>query len=43
MSNSGSHVVQVNQERNAQLELGDAVIISGNLNLAHESKVIVRQ
>ena len=43
MSNSASHVVRVNQERNAQLELGDAVITSGNLNLAHESKVIVRQ
>lgn len=43
MSNSDSHVVRVNQERNAELALGDAVIISGNLNLAHESKVIVRQ
>ena len=43
MSNSESHVVRVNQERNAVLELGDAVIISGNLNLAHESKVLIRQ
>ena len=43
MSNSDSHVVRANQERTAVLNLGDPVIISGNLNLAHESKVIVRQ
>ena len=43
MSNSDSHVVKVNEERTAELNLGDAVITSGNLNLAHESKVIVRQ
>lgn len=40
MSNSDSHVVSVNKERNAELSLGDIVITSGNLNLAHESKVI---
>ena len=43
MSNSDSHVVRVNQERNAELSLGDIIITSGNLNLAHESKVIARQ
>ena len=42
MSNSDSHVVSVNQERNAELSLGDIIITSGNLNLAHESKVIVK-
>lgn len=42
MSNSDSHVVKVNETREAQLSLGDKVITSGNLNLAHESKVIVR-
>ncbi len=43
MSNSDSHVVRVNKERNAELALGDYVITSGNLNLAHESKVIARK
>ena len=43
MSNSDSHVVRVNQERNAELSLGDIIITTGNLNLAHESKVIARQ
>ncbi len=40
MSNSDSHVVQVKKDRNAELAVGDIVIVSGNLNLAHESKVI---
>lgn len=43
MSNSDSHVVEANTERTSELNLGDYVITSGNLNLAHESKVIVRQ
>lgn len=40
MSNSDSHVVQVKKDRNAELAAGDLIIVSGNLNLAHESKVI---
>lgn len=43
MSNSDSHVVEANAERTSELNPGDYVIISGNLNLAHKSKVIVRQ
>lgn len=43
MSNSDNHVVQVNKNRNAELALGDFIITSGNLNLAHESKVIARK
>lgn len=42
MSNSDSHVVKVSEDREARLALGDKVITSGNLNLAHQSKVVVR-
>lgn len=42
MSNSDSHVVTANKDRNARLDLGDIIVTSGNLNLAHESKVTVR-
>lgn len=39
MDNSESYAVEANVERGAELEEGDAVIISGNLNLADDSEV----
>lgn len=41
MSNSDSHAVTANRERGAELSPGDTVIISGNLNLADGSEVII--
>ena len=43
MSNSTSHAVHANLDRGAELAEGDAVIISGNLNLADNSEVEVAQ
>lgn len=40
--NSDSYAVVANEDRGATLEPGDTVIISGNLNLAHESNVEIR-
>lgn len=40
--NTTSFSVIANADKGARLEAGDTVIISGNLNLAHESKVIVK-
>ena len=42
MSNSTSHVVTANTERGAELNPGDIIITSGNLNLADGSTVEVR-
>ncbi len=42
LENSDSYAVVANEDRGATLEPGDTVIISGNLNLAHESKVEIR-
>ena len=42
MSNSDSHVVTATEAKNAQLNLGDAIIISGNLNLANDSNVEIK-
>lgn len=41
-SNSDSHVVEANADRGAVLEEGDQIIISGNLNLADGSEVILK-
>ena len=43
MSNSDSHVVAPNRSKGAELNPGDAVIVSGNLNLADGSRVEIRQ
>lgn len=40
--NSTSYAVEADADRGAELKEGDAIIISGNLNLAHESDVRVR-
>ncbi len=42
LENSTSYAVIAHPEKGATLEPGDSVIISGNLNLAHESDVILR-
>lgn len=42
MSNSDSHVVSANTDRGAELNEGDAVIVSGNLNLADGSDVEIK-
>lgn len=42
LENSTSYTVIAHPEKGATLEPGDSVIISGNLNLAHESEVVVR-
>lgn len=42
-SNSTSHVVIGNARKNAELEAGDCVIVSGNLNLAEGSRVEVKK
>jgi len=43
MSNTEFHVVGANQEKNAELNEGDIVIISGNLNLADNSRVEIKK
>jgi len=40
--NTTSYSVIAHPDKGATLEPGDTVIISGNLNLAHESKVVVK-
>ena len=40
--NTTSYSVIAHPEKGGTLENGDAIIISGNLNLAHESKVVVK-
>lgn len=42
-SNSDSHAVSANVDRGATLEAGDTVIVSGNLNLAEGSEVILKK
>ncbi len=43
MSNSDSHAVVPNTDRGAELNVGDAVIVSGNLNLADGSAVEIKR
>jgi len=43
MSNSEAHVVTANAEKNAELNVGDIIITSGNLNLANDSKVEIKK
>jgi multidrug efflux pump subunit AcrA (membrane-fusion protein) len=42
MSNSQYHVVVPNKEKNAELNEGDVIIVSGNLNLAEGSNVEIK-
>lgn len=41
MANDSEYAVSANRERGAELEAGDVVIVSGNLNLAEDSEVVV--
>lgn len=41
MSNGDSHAVTANKDRGADLSPGDTVIVSGNLNLADGSEVVI--
>jgi RND family efflux transporter MFP subunit len=43
MSNSESYAVEANADRGAVLNAGDSVIVSGNLNLADGSDVILKK
>lgn len=43
MSNGESHVIQANENRNSSLVFGDKVIVSGNLNLADGSNVVLKK
>ena len=43
MSNGESHVIQANENRNSLLVFGDKVIVSGNLNLADGSNVVLKK
>jgi len=40
--NTTSYSVIAHPDKGAKLESGDTIIVSGNLNLAHESKVVVK-
>lgn len=42
-SNGESFVVEANRDRNARLDAGDQVIVTGNLNLADNSDVLVKR
>lgn len=41
--NSRSYAVIANPDKNASLKSGDVIIISGNLNLAHDSEVVIKK
>lgn len=41
-ANSDSYAVQANEDRGAELNEGDLVIVSGNLNLADGSRVVLK-
>ncbi len=42
LENSDSYAVRTHPEKGGTLEPGDTVIVSGNLNLAHESNVLIK-
>ena len=42
MDNSAEYVVVANTERGADLQAGDVVITSGNMNLADQTEVVVK-
>ena len=41
MSNTSEHVVEPNTERGADLNLGDRIIVTGNLNLGDDAEVVI--
>ena len=42
LENSDSYAVRAHPEKGGTLEPGDTIIVSGNLNLAHESNVLIK-
>lgn len=42
-ANSEDYVVSANESRGAELNEGDLIIVSGNLNLANGSKVVIKE
>jgi hypothetical protein len=43
MSNTTQHVVEANKDRGAELNLGDLIITSGNLNLGDDAAVVIEE
>ena len=43
MSNTMEHVVEPNKDRGADLNLGDLIITSGNLNLGDDAEVVIQE
>ena len=43
MSNTTEHVVEPNTDRGADLNLGDMIITSGNLNLGDDAEVVIEE
>ena len=41
MSNTTEHVVEANKDRGADLNIGDLIITSGNLNLGDDAEVVI--
>ena len=41
MSNTREHVVEANKDRGADLNIGDLIITSGNLNLGDDAEVVI--
>ena len=41
MSNTAEHVVEANKERGSDLNVGDRIITSGNLNLGDDAEVVI--
>ena len=41
MSNTSEHVVEANRDRGAELNIGDLIITSGNLNLGDSAPVVI--
>lgn len=41
MSNTTEHVVEANKDRGAELNVGDKIITSGNLNLGDDAEVVI--
>ena len=42
MSNTKEHVVEPNKDRGADLNIGDQIITSGNLNLGDDAEVVIQ-
>ena len=43
MSNTTEHVVEANKDRGAELNVGDLIIVTGNLNLGDDAPVVIEE